>query len=247
MVLGEVASEGAAAVARAAGDMTLRSRVVLGVCCLLIVGACTTEASPVTTLPATTAASDDSSTTSVVTEESPTTALDQSSTTSTTRPLAELVGFDLERVDVDVEFAVLVFAHPVSGATYVVDKVGRIVPIDGGHALLDISDAVADGGERGLLGAAFHADGRLFVHYTDNSSDTVVSWFPVKDGVADRAAERIILQVDQPANNHNGGMIQFGPDGYLYRRSRRRWGIERPVRQRTKPRLVTRRDAALGC
>ncbi|MAL59435.1 MAG: cadherin [Flavobacteriaceae bacterium] len=88
---------------------------------------------------------------------------------------------------------------------------------------LDISSMVNSGGERGLLGLAFHPDyannGYFFVHYSDSSSDTQISRFSVDGGnpdIADTGSELPILNVNQPATNHNGGSIAFGPDGYLY-------------------------------
>lgn len=88
---------------------------------------------------------------------------------------------------------------------------------------LDITDRVgSSANEQGLLGLAFHPDygqnGHFFVCYTDLLGDTVVSRFSSEPG-ADQAAadgERVLLQVDQPAANHNGGQLAFGPDGYLY-------------------------------
>jgi glucose/arabinose dehydrogenase len=76
--------------------------------------------------------------------------------------------------------------------------------------------------EQGLLGLAFHpnygANGRFFVYYTDNSGDTVVEEYGVSANpdVATAAPVQTIITVDQPASNHNGGQIAFGPDGYLY-------------------------------
>ena len=79
------------------------------------------------------------------------------------------------------------------------------------------------GGERGLLGLAFHPmyalNGRFFVYYTDTGGDTAVTEYRVSDNDperADAASGRVILRVWQPASNHNGGDIHFGPDGYLY-------------------------------
>lgn len=90
---------------------------------------------------------------------------------------------------------------------------------------LNIDARVRSGGEQGLLGLAFHPDyasnGRFFVNYTDNDGDTVVSEFTrsiASSGLtlADPASQRVLLTIDQPFANHNGGMIAFGPDGYLY-------------------------------
>ncbi len=105
--------------------------------------------------------------------------------------------------------------HPASRRLYVVDQVGRIVTA-GGEVVLDISDRVLFQGEQGLLGLAFPDDfattGRLIVNYIDLSGDTKVSEFTA----GDPDSERLIIGMDQPAANHNGGMIAFGPDGNLW-------------------------------
>jgi glucose/arabinose dehydrogenase len=91
---------------------------------------------------------------------------------------------------------------------------------------LNIDDRVTSGGEMGLLGLAFHPDyasnGFFYVNYTTEINGprrTVVSRFRVKPGnpnEADPNQELILLQFNQPFGNHNGGMLEFGPDGYLY-------------------------------
>jgi len=88
---------------------------------------------------------------------------------------------------------------------------------------LNISSSISSGGERGLLGLAFHPDylnnGYFFVNYSNSSGDTQVSRFTV-DGsdpnIADPASELQIITIDQPYSNHNGGCVKFGSDGYLY-------------------------------
>ncbi len=104
---------------------------------------------------------------------------------------------------------------------FVVEKAGRIIQVaaDGTRTtFFDIRSIVSDNGERGLLGLAFHpaySTNQLFyVHYTDNSGDTVVAEYKVEGPGPARL--RTLLEVDQPASNHNGGMLQFGPGGYLY-------------------------------
>ena len=114
------------------------------------------------------------------------------------------------------------------GRLYVVEQGGRIRVVEPDGSLraepfVDLSDRISSGGERGLLGLAFHpryaSNGRLFVDYTDRDGNTVVSELrrsaddPLR---ADPASERVVLRVDQPYPNHNGGMVAFGPDGYLY-------------------------------
>ena len=89
---------------------------------------------------------------------------------------------------------------------------------------LDISDRIVFGGEMGLLGLAFHPDydinGYFFVNYTaPNPLRTVVSRFQVisnDPNQADEESEFVIIEINQPFSNHNGGQIVFGPDGYLY-------------------------------
>ncbi len=85
--------------------------------------------------------------------------------------------------------------------------------------LLDITDRVRDRGEQGLLGLAFAPDypesGRIFVHYTALDGDTVLAEFVEQGGQADPTGT-VLWRTPQPAANHNGGMILFGPDGYLY-------------------------------
>lgn len=113
---------------------------------------------------------------------------------------------------------------------YAVEQPGRLVaiPVKGSperNVALDITDRVKSGGERGLLGLAFHPDyeanGHIFVNYTANQDGnlvTRVSRFTSRpDGVSfDPGSEKILLRVTQPYGNHNGGQVSFGPDGFLY-------------------------------
>jgi glucose/arabinose dehydrogenase len=112
---------------------------------------------------------------------------------------------------------------------YVVGQSGQITRL-GGEApavVLDVDDLTDSGGERGLLGLAFHPDfqanGRFYVYYsapTSGGADHVnrLSEFRVSDDpeVADPGSERIVLEFDQPQPNHSGGAFGFGPDGFLY-------------------------------
>lgn len=104
---------------------------------------------------------------------------------------------------------------------FVVLQAGSIVPIrDGvaGTAVLDISGSIASGGEQGLLGLAFHPTEPLaYVNYTNENGDTVIAEYAVAaDGIFDPTSARVVLTIDQPYGNHNGGEVVFGPDGYLY-------------------------------
>ena len=121
----------------------------------------------------------------------------------------------------------LTHAGDGSRRLFVVEQPGTIRIIDQGvlraAPFLDLRDRVAtDDGERGLLGLAFHPDyrrnGRFFVNYTRRPDGaTVVAEY--RRGGAPGAAsrdERVLMVVKQPDSNHNGGMVAFGPDGYLY-------------------------------
>ena len=120
----------------------------------------------------------------------------------------------------------LVHAGDGSGRLFVVEKDGTIRIIKDGEVLiepfLEIEDRTSKGGERGLLGLAFHpnyADNGLFyINYTNASGDTVVAQYSVSNDAAkaDKASEQILLTITQPEGNHNGGDLAFGPDGYLY-------------------------------
>ena len=115
-----------------------------------------------------------------------------------------------------------------SGRIFVVEKGGTIRILQDGNVLetpfLDIRDRVESGGsEMGLLGLAFAPDfaesGYFFVNYTGAERNTVVSRFavdPADGNAADTGSEFNVLKFAQPAGNHNGGMLAFGPDGYLY-------------------------------
>lgn len=118
--------------------------------------------------------------------------------------------------------------HAGDGSTrlYAVEQPGRIRILKDGTLLsrsfLDITERVLAGSERGLLGLAFHPkysrNGRFFVHYTRKADGATVVAEYHRGSTATSSApeERILLTVPQPYPNHNGGMISFGPDGYLY-------------------------------
>jgi len=132
---------------------------------------------------------------------------------------------------------VLVTSPPGDPRLFVVLKGGQIRIIADGKALktpfLDISNAtgapgpVRAGGEAGLLGLAFHpeysSNGRFFVYYTGAGiegkkfSDVVAEYKVSSDpNVADEASGRALFAIPDPESNHNGGMIEFGPDGKLW-------------------------------
>ena len=106
---------------------------------------------------------------------------------------------------------------------YVVEQAGTIRYVEGRRiagTLLDIRSRVGSGGERGLLSVAFspkYEQNHLFyVDYTDKRGDTRVVEFRSGDDRAVLASARQLLFVEQPYPNHNGGQLQFGPNGLLY-------------------------------
>ncbi|HEU5075249.1 MAG TPA: PQQ-dependent sugar dehydrogenase, partial [Polyangiaceae bacterium] len=126
------------------------------------------------------------------------------------------------------------FAPGDASRLFVVEQSGIIRVIEDGELVaepfLDLTDSVEIGGnEQGLLGLAFHPDyadnGRFYVNYTAQDGvhgvlrdDTIVSEFSVGSdpNVAEVGSERVVLTQAQPERNHNGGMLAFGPDGFLY-------------------------------
>lgn len=136
--------------------------------------------------------------------------------------------------DVDISLVASGFNSPLNiqhagdSRLFIVEQGGtiQILNTDGttnASPFLDISSQVSTGGERGLLGLAFHPDfqnnGLFYAYYTDTSGDSKLSEFTV-DGVNPNIAlpstEVNLLTIPQPASNHNGGCIAFGPDNMLY-------------------------------
>ena len=132
---------------------------------------------------------------------------------------------------------VLTHAGDGTNRLFVADQIGIIYAIENENLLadpfLDISNKIVPlesiYDERGLLGMTFHPDyknnGRFFVYYSAEKSaegidhESILSEFQLStdnSNKIDPASEKIILRVDQPESNHNGGQIEFGPDGYLY-------------------------------
>ncbi|HEY8483082.1 MAG TPA: PQQ-dependent sugar dehydrogenase [Longimicrobiales bacterium] len=133
----------------------------------------------------------------------------------------------LELVASGLKSPVHLAAPPGDPRIFVVERRGRIRIIKDGKLLaepfLDIVSRVGSGGsEQGLLSVVFHPDFAtnryFFVNYTDRNGDTRVERYTVGPDPdrADPASAKLILTVDQPFANHNGGLIVFGPDGMLY-------------------------------
>ncbi len=137
---------------------------------------------------------------------------------------ADPISVRVDRVAGDFGAPLLALSPPDDPRLFVVERPGRVWRVDGGRRdlYLDLSDEISEGGERGLLGLAFHPEfavnGRLFVDYTDPEGNTRVDEIRARPGAErlDPAGRRLVLRVDQPEANHNGGHLLFGPDGYLY-------------------------------
>lgn len=145
---------------------------------------------------------------------------------STAQSTAALTTIRLEKIGEGFHSPVYVTSPPGDSRLFVVEQAGRIRVMKNGRTLpvpfLDIASSVSSGGERGMLSMAFHPDyrtnGWFFVNYTDRNGDTHIERFKVSSNpdVADASTARLILKVDQPYSNHNGGLVMFGPDGMLY-------------------------------
>ena len=194
-----------------------RPAAIVGVLVAIAVAGCTDEGQPASTAPILSTTTSMAPTTTVELPDPSTTVTTVAVTTSTvppttTVPLAEL-GLDLVRVAEDLDAPVLLIADPDGGPDLVVEQPGRIVRLDRDRTVvLDISGDVIYGGEQGLLGLAFHpefVDRRLaYVNYIGDGRRTVIEEFVVDgDGRFDLGSRTRILEIDQPASNHNGGMM----------------------------------------
>ncbi|MCF6148779.1 MAG: PQQ-dependent sugar dehydrogenase [Candidatus Kuenenia sp.] len=134
---------------------------------------------------------------------------------------------EIERVVTNLNKPVAItHAGDGSGRIFIGLQDGLVVIFDGTELLsspfLDIQSRVSCCGERGLLGIAFHPDyknnGYFYLNYTDINGNTAIARYSVSDDpdVADLESEDILINIQQPYSNHNGGHLTFGPDGYLY-------------------------------
>ena len=142
--------------------------------------------------------------------------------------ISDRLGVDLELVVGGLTSPVFVTAAPGDALRLFIVQQNGLIRIfrDGtlrSTPFLDMSGLVASGGERGLLGMAFHPEyalnGWFFVNYTDGNGNTKVVRYTVSADrdAADPSTALEILSVAQPYSNHNGGMLEFGPrDGLLY-------------------------------
>jgi len=117
--------------------------------------------------------------------------------------------------------------HASDERLFIIEQTGVVRVIENGILrelpLLDIRQRVdSRHSEQGLLGLAFHPNfthnGFFYVNYTERGGDTIIARYQIHVGAdqADPGSEMILLRIEQPYSNHNGGGIAFGPDGYLY-------------------------------
>jgi glucose/arabinose dehydrogenase len=123
----------------------------------------------------------------------------------------------------DFEAPTYVTAPPGDNARlFVVEQGGKIQLLKGGKqsVFLDLSAAVTAGGEQGLLSLAFAPDyktsGLFYVYYTDKNGDEAIVEYKASGDAADPGSARPLLVIPDDESNHNGGQLQFGPDGLLY-------------------------------
>jgi glucose/arabinose dehydrogenase len=189
-----------------------------------------TSATP-TTVPATVATTSAPTSTTLPpsTTLAPTTTIPP--TTATTEPPPPLEGLALEPVASGLAQPTVVTSPSDDGRLFIVERTGVIRLVDEHGALaaqpyLDISDHVTSGGiEQGMLGLAFHpqfsVNGRFYVYYVNEAGQRTLSEVTASaEASADPATERVLFSLPQPPGSvdirHYGGMLMFGPDGYLY-------------------------------
>ena len=175
---------------------------------------------------------DDGGASGVTTTERPATEGEPPAGDSTTAPAAEspLDGIEITATPVaQVDSPTALVVRPGSPTMYVAERAGRVRPVtvtgtgpdrtyQVGDPVLDISANVVADGERGLLDIEFSDDGgTLYVHYSlAPGGDARVAAYTMAGDDVDTGSYRELLAVEDPYPNHNGGEMEFGPDGYLY-------------------------------
>ncbi len=200
---------------------------ILFLAVVAMLAACSDSPTTPNTVPATTTTTGVTPATAGDTS-SPTTNPESRSTTTTvttsTMPVRSLDDLVLEGLPAGTGFGapVLMVTPPDDERRFVVQQSGLIHVLDGGEPelFLDISELVRFQGEQGLLGLAFPPDfadtGLLYVDFVDNDGATVIASLEAEGNTALDTTLKEIMRIDQPAGNHNGGMIQFGPDANLW-------------------------------
>jgi glucose/arabinose dehydrogenase len=165
---------------------------------------------------------DDEGPISATTTTRPTTTTSGDASASTALPVPPLADVNVTLTEVtEADAPMALVARTGTDTLYVAEREGRVRPLTGGslgEPILDISDEVVTSVEQGLLDIEFSADGAtLYLHYSvAPDGDTRVISYPVSGDAVDAGGRRELLGVEQPFDNHNGGDIEIGPDGYLY-------------------------------
>ena len=165
---------------------------------------------------------DDSEGLTATTTTRPTTTTSGDAPASTAAPVPPLADVNVTLTEVtEADTPMALVARTGTDTLYVAEREGRVRPLTGGslgEPILDISDEVVTSVEQGLLDIEFSADGAtLYLHYSvAPDGDTRVISYPVSGDAVDTDGRRELLAVEQPFDNHNGGDIEIGPDGYLY-------------------------------
>jgi glucose/arabinose dehydrogenase len=141
-------------------------------------------------------------------------------------PLPPLQGLTAELVADGFDQPILVTGAPGTDALFVVEREGLVRVVEGGviadEPFLDMTKVAWSWSiEQGLLGLAFHPDyasnGRFFAYWTEQDLDSQLGELEATTPTsADPDSRRVLLEIDQPAERHNAGMLLFGPDGLLY-------------------------------
>jgi len=210
-----------------------RPTVLLGAVVALVLAACGSAggddgaATTATAAPSATGAPAAASATATTATAAPSATAAPTAATSTASPAPAraAAGVRLAKVGSFSEPLYVTGAPGDTRRLFVVEQGGRIMVVRGGKQLaapfLDIRALVTSGGEQGLLSVAFPPDytrsGRFYVYYTDlQSNQRVVEYRRATRDRARASSARLVLRMNDPEGNHNGGLLQFGPDGLLY-------------------------------
>jgi glucose/arabinose dehydrogenase len=142
-----------------------------------------------------------------------------------TEPAGARASFGLVKVADGLRSPVYVAAAPGDKRLFAVEQEGTIRTVSKGKVAArpyaDLRRFVTAGGERGLLSVAFHpkfaSNGKLYVYFTNKGGNEEIWELHARKGAASiRPGHRKLLEIADPEGNHNGGQLQFGPDGMLY-------------------------------
>ncbi len=218
----------AAVMVRASSLQLLAAVFVLALVARLVVGP--GESDSAATPPVASTSESTTGTTLPQTGDGATAGTEVSAISTSTADLGAFQGLSLELITTEVSRPVAIAAPSGDPRLFVADRIGviRLVDLDTGRAsnFLDLKDRVASNGiEQGLLGLAFHPDysdnRRFFVYHVDSQGNRQVAEYQTSADDPDRGdvdSGRVLWERPQPSDEtrHYGGMLQFGPDGYLW-------------------------------